>query len=89
MRRAKTDNYVAARLRECGHPVEWSMTGVGVKVVVFLCSNNLLTYGIHPGGVVPVSTATTTSRIAAAQTWRFCVQVISSDSHSRFHRLMP
>ncbi len=50
----------------------------------------LLTWDdIHPAEVVPVSTATTKSRISAAQAWRSCIQVIPSGSHSRFHRLRP
>ncbi len=44
---------------------------------------------IHPGEVVPVSIATTTYRIAAAQAGRSYVQVIPSCSHSLFRRLRP
>ncbi len=44
---------------------------------------------INSGEVVPVSIAPTTSQIASAQAWRSCVQVIPSDSRSRFHRLRP
>ncbi len=43
--------------------------------------NSLLAYDdFQPGEDVPMSISTTTSRIAAAQAWRSCVQVLSSEA---------